>query len=540
MADIDIELEKKSTTDINATAQFETYGEVIEFDSEDDLYTSGTQTNIELNPECIEIEITGLKSFDAFIGLTDTPLYYEEGKFFKVQDNKIVYTDITWADIQGKISENPVLEEQVKEIAKIYSEQFVKDTVNETIETHNKNSDAHQFIQNIITDNYTTLDNKINANIEELTDNIEALEVSVDKNTYDINTLIGEQARTQENILELKQSVQDNNTLIQNTRQNLSELKTETKSSINEINDELTQYNGRIDSNTDNIERNYLLITDIVNDLKEYVKKNNLSDVAFSGDYDDLINAPDIPSLDGYATTNYVDLKIDEAIGKISGFDFLVVDKLPEVGESGHIYLVLHQHGDKDIYDEYIWVQSIQSFEKIGTTDIDLSNYYTKDEINLSLETKVDKQNGYSLVSDIEIERLSNVYNYDDTDIRSEIADLTNSKQDMLTAGDNINIVYDDTTDNIIISAVDTVYTAGEGISIEGNIITNTNISAEWGNIKGDITQQVDLQESLTQLNLSLSTKIDTKQDMLTAGDGIEIVDNTISSTTVVFRDWSV
>ena len=61
MADIDIELEKKSTADINATVQFQTYGEVTEFDSEDDIYTSGTQTNIELNPECIEIEISDIK-----------------------------------------------------------------------------------------------------------------------------------------------------------------------------------------------------------------------------------------------------------------------------------------------------------------------------------------------------------------------------------------------------------------------------------------------------------------------------------------------
>lgn len=538
MAEIEIGIGKKTISNAEATVEFITTGEVVEYDS-NDIYIDTTDTQVDSTPPCIEIEITGLKTYGTFIGLSDTPVYYENGKFFKVEDNKIIYTDITWADIQGEISENPVLEEQVKEIAKVYSEQFVKDTVNEAIDTHDKSSDAHQFIQDIITDNYTTLDNKINANIEELTDDIETLEINVDKNAYDINTLISEQAKTQENILELKQSVQDNNTLIQNTRQNLNELSDETKSSINEINKELTQYSNKIDNNTDNIERNYLLIANIINNLKEYAKKNSLSNVAFSGDYNDLINTPDIPSLDGYATTGYVDLKIDEAIGKISGFDFLVVDELPEIGESGHIYLVLHHHEDKDIYDEYIWVQSIQSFEKIGTTDIDLSDYYTKDEINLSLNTKVDKQNGYSLVSDAEIERLSNVYNYDDTDIKSEILTLTNIKQDKLTAGENISIVKDEESGNTTISAIDTVYTAGEGISIEGNVITNTNISAEWGNIKGDITQQADLQESLTQLNILLNTKIDTKQDILTAGDGIEIVDNTISGTTVVFRDWN-
>ena len=38
---------------------------------------------------------------------------------------------------------------------------------------------------------------------------------------------------------------------------------------------------------------------------------------------------------------------------------------------------------------------------------------------------------------------------------------------------------------------------AGEGISIEGNIISSTVNSAEWGNIIGDITNQADLQEGL-------------------------------------------
>lgn len=36
-------------------------------------------------------------------------------------------------------------------------------------------------------------------------------------------------------------------------------------------------------------------------------------------------------------------------------------------------------------------------------------------------------------------------------------------------------------------------YTAGQGISIENNVISNTQTSAEWGNIEGDIKDQTDL-----------------------------------------------
>ena len=48
----------------------------------------------------------------------------------------------------------------------------------------------------------------------------------------------------------------------------------------------------------------------------------------------------------------------------------------------GKIYLVPHVHGTQDIYDEYVVVQdlttSVWSWEKIGNTDIDMSNYSLK------------------------------------------------------------------------------------------------------------------------------------------------------------------
>ena len=69
------------------------------------------------------------------------------------------------------------------------------------------------------------------------------------------------------------------------------------------------------------------------------------------------------------ATKKYV----DDAISGITEFEFSVVTKLPQTGEKGIIYLVAHAHGTGDVYDEYIWVTD--KFEKIGNTDIDLSQY---------------------------------------------------------------------------------------------------------------------------------------------------------------------
>ena len=52
-------------------------------------------------------------------------------------------------------------------------------------------------------------------------------------------------------------------------------------------------------------------------------------------------------------------------------------------------------------------------------------------------------------------------------------------------------------TSNLATKA-EATYTAGTGISVENNVISNTQTSAEWGNIEGKITNQTDLNDILT------------------------------------------
>lgn len=61
-----------------------------------------------------------------------------------------------------------------------------------------------------------------------------------------------------------------------------------------------------------------------------------------------------------------------------AGLDMVVVDQLPETGQKGIIYLVKKDGAAPDIHDEYVWIESTQSFELIGTTQVDLSGYAKK------------------------------------------------------------------------------------------------------------------------------------------------------------------
>lgn len=120
----------------------------------------------------------------------------------------------------------------------------------------------------------------------------------------------------------------------------------------------------------------------------------------------------------------------------------------------------------------------------------------------------------------------------------AEVDAKLETKQNILTAGENVTI-----EDNVI-NAVDTVYTAGDGIEIdENNVIKNTRTSATWGNITGTLSSQVDLSEALASKQGTLTPgdnvtiengTISAVDTTYTAGTGINITDGVISSTSTV------
>lgn len=79
----------------------------------------------------------------------------------------------------------------------------------------------------------------------------------------------------------------------------------------------------------------------------------------------------------GYQTASDVNSLIATAVGDLEGVDFEIVQTLPATGDKAKIYLVpLATSGTDNIYEEYIWITSSSAYEKIGTTDVDLSDYY--------------------------------------------------------------------------------------------------------------------------------------------------------------------
>ena len=66
-------------------------------------------------------------------------------------------------------------------------------------------------------------------------------------------------------------------------------------------------------------------------------------------------------------------LELLEYISNLVGISFEVVEELPATGATATIYLVPNSGSGTNSYDEYIYVND--AYEKIGSTEIDLSGY---------------------------------------------------------------------------------------------------------------------------------------------------------------------
>ena len=137
-------------------------------------------------------------------------------------------------------------------------------------------------------------------------------------------------------------------------------------------------------------------ITKEVNNLTNYTKTIDLGTVALSNDYTDLSNKPTIPTkvsdlqndigfithtvnnLTNYYTASqtYTRQQIDNLISGVAGLRLEMVAVLPNPWETGVIYLM--ESSTPGVYEQYILTAAPNTYQMIGTTAADLSQYFNK------------------------------------------------------------------------------------------------------------------------------------------------------------------
>lgn len=146
------------------------------------------------------------------------------------------------------------------------------------------------------------------------------------------------------------------------------------RSLISTLTSRVTQNESDIATNTGNIQQNTLAIGNLTTQVETNASliadtRNNLANNYYT------------------KTQTYTKDEIKSLLGTAAGFQFVIVDELPEQGDPTKIYLVPITQPEtraavaENSYFEYIWLSAESRYENIGSTQIDLSNYYTKDEI---------------------------------------------------------------------------------------------------------------------------------------------------------------
>lgn len=144
---------------------------------------------------------------------------------------------------------------------------------------------------------------------------------------------------------------------------------------------------------------------------------------------------------------NYVNqAELQDAIAHIEHFHREIVEALPLTGMDNVLYMVRKGGTGEDIYNEYIWVglsNSEDGYEFLGTTATDLTDYYTKTQVDTALAGKVDKDGNKGLSEQnytlAEKTKLAGLENYDDTEIQADVAGLNTRVNNISTSSTALN-----------------------------------------------------------------------------------------------------
>ena len=79
---------------------------------------------------------------------------------------------------------------------------------------------------------------------------------------------------------------------------------------------------------------------------------------------------------------------VTKAIADVSGFHAEIVSELPATGKTNILYLVAKtEAASGDGYDEYLYING--AWERVGSTDIDLSGYVQASEMHALTNTEI-------------------------------------------------------------------------------------------------------------------------------------------------------
>lgn len=225
----------------------------------------------------------------------------------------------------------------------------------------------------------------------------------------------------------------------------------------------------------------------------------------------------------------YSSSKINSLIAGVTGFSVLVVDTLPTSSIDTHtIYFVQKETSSEgDIYDEYLYVQN--AWEHIGSTDVDLSQYYTKTESNsrdLADNTVSFTSNDSGPDADYAILSVDKLTAGEKiTSLMQKISRMfTNMRYVLWLLGNN-----DITSESVKIgdgTVTGAIRTLNDSLNIIGtyNRASNTDSIEVNASTWTKLTQINNLQKGKYLINADVSDRINLHYMRVSSADGVDVV----------------
>lgn len=182
-------------------------------------------------------------------------------------------------------------------------------------------------------------------------------------------------------------------------------------------------------------------------------------------------------------------------IDNLANIQFLVVDVLPSSDiKSNIIYLVKKKGSGTDVHDEYIYIEN--NWEKIGDTSIDLTNYYTKDQVDSQIQNV---REDIPSIPDVNIV-LSGSGN-----VITELA-VDSVNKHKLVASKSISVYTKEEVDERLSESGYGDVTAAAEFSTADRVITSNGqgkVIKDSGVLIGNLAKLSDVPKTLTDLNVT-------------------------------------
>lgn len=265
----------------------------------------------------------------------------------------------------------------------------------------------------------------------------------------------------------------------------------------NDVKNDLANVTEIVDGISTDIETIKANITEAQSDietLEETVKNINIPvlDVEFNGQ--SVVDENGVASIE-VVFPDYTDKfnELEENISRIPRFKITVVESLPteDISETT-VYLVKDMNGDNNLYSEYIYVNG--EWEILGKYKVDLTNYYTKEEVDAlggnDIAVGEDIKDGETIIHSAD-KKISTVLQ----EIQANIIEAKTNAYTGVIAGNGIDVKPADSKTQQVVS----VKVSTE----EGNLITsNSNgiyaaMYYEGDDIDPDEPQSIDYKSVL-------------------------------------------